>query len=184
MQRTPPPGPPGQHPARHPSTSGQQGLGSNSLYPAMDEDEPDSPFRQQNVTPLAPSDQEPSLRTLLEAIELLTTRVDDLTTRADDTQRQIQDLNALFVHRSSPPVRVERSQSPTTWRRPSPIREPRFGTAPPDLYGPPRRQYEREYTYEAPNLVRAGTVAPEARFERETSTMPRGRQMSEVPAEI
>src|SRR6202043_3956200 len=100
MQRTPPPGPPGQHPARHPSTSGQQGLGSNSLYPAMDEDEPDSPFRQQNVTPLAPSDQEPTLQTLLEAIQLLSTRVDnvvtrvdDLSTRVDNTQRQIQDLN-------------------------------------------------------------------------------------------
>jgi Retrotransposon gag protein len=176
MQRTPPPGPLGHQQARHPSAAGQEGL--------------DSPSRQQNVTPLAPSDQEPTLQTLLEAIQLLSTRmdnvvtrVDDLSTRVDNTQRQIQDLNALFVHRNSPPVRIERSQSPTTLRRPSPIRETRFGTAPPDLYGRPRRQYEREYTYAAPNLVRAGIVAPETQFEREAS-MPRGRQMSEVPAEI
>src|ERR1700726_3413094 len=103
MQRTPPPGPPGHPPARHPSTSGQQGLSSNSLYPAMDEDKPDSPFRQQNVTPLAPSDQEPTLHTLLEAIQQLTIRV-------DDNQRQIQDLVALFARTNSPPARVDRSQ--------------------------------------------------------------------------
>jgi hypothetical protein len=124
----------------------------------MDEDEPDSPYRQQNITPRAPSDQEPTLHTLLEAIQQLTIRV-------DDNQRQIQDLVALFARTNSPPARVDRFQSPTTLRRPSPIRETRFGTAPPNLYGPPRRQYEREYTYEAPNLVRAGTVAPEARFD-------------------
>ena len=100
MQRTPPPGPPGQHPARHPSTSGQQGLGRNSLYPDMDEDEPDSPFRQQNITPLAPADQEPSLQSIMEAIQ-------ELKTRADDTQRQIQDLVALFARTNSPPAARE-----------------------------------------------------------------------------
>jgi hypothetical protein len=161
MQRTLPPGPPGHRQTRHPSAAGQQGLGS--------------PSRQQNVTLLAPSDHEPSLHTVMEAIQVLAIRVDDLAARVDDvsnrqddTQRQIQDLVALFARTNSPPVRIDRidrSQSPATMQRPSHIQETRFGTAPPSRYGHPRRQYEPEYTYAAPNLIRARTVAPEARFD-------------------
>ena len=54
-------------------------------------------------------------------------------------------------------------------RRPLPVWETRFGMAPLDLYGHPRCTYEQEYAYTAPNLNRTGTLAPEARFERETS---------------
>jgi hypothetical protein len=153
----------------------QQEHSGGSLYPAIDIDEPESPSRHENITPLAPMEQEVSLSTILAAIESLNTRV-------DDCQRQIQELNALFVRTNSP---SNRSQSPIPMRRPSPVRETRFATAPPETQGHPRRTYEQEYTYTAPNLVRAGTAPPEpARFEREASITRRERQFSEIPTEI
>ena len=175
MQRTPPPGPPGHRQTAHPSRMDHQEHARDSLYPTIDDDEPDSPPRHENITPVAPL-TEPSLGDLMAAIEAL---------RAEtrENQRQIQDLNALFVRTNSPP---NRPQSPAaTTRRPSPMRETRFDTAPPEGQGHPRRPYEPQgYMYTAPNLLRAGTAPPETRFERETSIAPRERQFSEVPSEI
>src|SRR5579859_2482847 len=184
MQRTPPQGPATRRHQAHPSNANLQGQGTGPLYPPMDEGEPDSPSRHENVTPLGTTTDSEILQQILASVRAINTRLDDhqmqiqgFNGQIQGINGQIQDLNALFVRSSSSIGRDNRgdcSQSPAMTRRPSPMREARFGTAPPDLYGPPRRSREPEYTYAQPNLVRAGTIPPERpRYEREVSLQPR-----------
>ena len=95
MQRTPPQGPATRRHQAHPSNANLQGQATSPLYPPMDEGEPDSPSRHENVTPLGTTTDSETLQQILASVRAINTRL-------DDQQRQIQDLNALFVRSGSP----------------------------------------------------------------------------------
>jgi len=99
----------------------------------MNEDEPDSPSRQENITPLGSSTDPEILQQILASINSLkgaiqTLQEDGREMRRDmqemrrdmqemrrdiqENQKQIQDLNALFIRTTSPLGRGDRSQSP------------------------------------------------------------------------
>src|SRR5579859_7164491 len=126
MQRTPPQGPATRRHQAHPSNANLQGQGTGPLYPPMDEGEPDSPSRHENITPLGTTTDSETMQQLLasinslkETVQTLNGAVQSLNVRMDDQQMQIQgingqiqDLNALFVRSSSLIGRGNRSQSP------------------------------------------------------------------------
>src|SRR6202035_4457589 len=110
MLRTPPPGPPIHRQPSHPSNMSHQEHGGGSLYPPADDDELDSPSRHENVTPLAPSELGPSLRDIIAAINAQGAEASENRRDSQELQRQVQDLNALFVRPNSPPNSENRSQ--------------------------------------------------------------------------
>ena len=82
-----------------------QDHGRGSLYPPADDEELDSPSRDENVTPLAPP-EEPSLRDIMAAIHALRAEANENRRDTQELQRQvqdqIQDLNTLFIRANSP----------------------------------------------------------------------------------
>jgi hypothetical protein len=119
MPRTPPRGRQ-TNPSRNPSNNDAQGP-ANDGQDSASEGEPDT-SRLENITPLGTtSAEEPSLRNVMDLI---------LSLRAElgDCQRQIQDLNAMYIRTNSPlgrDGRDNRSHSPMPTRNPQPERTTR-----------------------------------------------------------
>ena len=159
VNRTPPrPRRASPHASSHPSNTGQE--------QEQDDDEDMTPAR-----PAAPTPEEPTLRSVMEAVLAMRTELRDNQRQVQECQRQIQDLNALFIRTNSPLGRDNRAPSPTMRRSPQPehqqqrergpqpARMPRFDTAPPedDIYGqPPSRQPPPQDPY----LGRGRTFSP------------------------
>ena len=175
-----------------------------SSHPSNEEQEQDDDEDMTPARPVAPTPEEPTLRSVMEAVLAMRTelrenqrQVQECQRQMQECQRQIQDLNALFIRMNSPLGRDNRAPSPTMRRSPQPehqqqrergpqpARMPRFDTAPPedDIYGqPPSRQLPPQDPY----FGRGRTFSPPI-FHRTSQNAPednRECQMSEFPAEI
>src|SRR2546430_17399797 len=126
-----------------------------SSHPSNEEQEQDD---DKDMTPArlaAPIPEEPTLRSVMKAILAMRTELRENQRQVQECQRQIQDLNALFIRTNSPLGCDNQAPSSTMRHSPQPkhqqqrerglqpARMPRFDTTPPadNIYGqPPSRQ--------------------------------------------
>ena len=162
VNRTPPrPRRASPHASSHPSNTGQE-------QEQDDDDEDMTPAR-----PAAPIPEEPTLRSVMDAVLAMRTELRDNQRQVQECQRQIQDLNALFIRTNSPLGRDNRAPSPTMRRSPQPehqqqrergphpARMPRFDTAPPedDIYGQlPSHSQACNQTEQTEQTLRSGSA--------------------------
>src|SRR5438552_14762792 len=154
-----------------------------SSHPSNKEQEEDDDEDMTPARPAAPIPEEPTLRSVMDAVLAMRTELRDNQRQVQECQRQIQDLNALFIRTNSPLGRDNRAPLPTMRRSPQlehqqqrergpqPARMPRFDTTPPedDIYGqPPSRQpppqdpyLGRGRTFSPPVFRRTSQNAPE-----------------------
>src|SRR3954454_6061942 len=152
-----------------------------SSHPSNEEQEQDDDEDMTTARPAAPIPEEPTLRSVMEAVLAMRTelrenqrQVQECQRQMQECQRQIQDLNALFIRTNSPLGRDNRAPLPTMRRSPQPehqqqrerglqpARMPRFDTAPPqDPY------FGRGHTFSPLVLRRTSQNAPEDNRERQ-----------------
>src|SRR5437879_3461902 len=101
VNRTPPRPRRASHPASsHPSNTGQE--------QEQDDEEDMTPAR-----PAAPIPEEPTLRSVMDAVLAMRTELRENQRQVQECQRQIQDLNALFIRTNSPLGHDNRAPLPT-----------------------------------------------------------------------
>src|SRR5947207_1632845 len=90
-----------------------------SSHPSNEEQEQDD---DKDMTPArlaAPILEEPTLRSVMKAILAMRTELRENQRQVQECQRQIQDLNALFIRTNSPLGRDNRAPSPTMRHSPN-----------------------------------------------------------------
>src|SRR4051794_24937544 len=153
-----------------------------SSHPSNEEQEQDDDEDMTPARPAALTPEEPTLRSVMEAVLAMRTELRDNQRQVQECQRQIQDLNALFIRTNSPLGRDNRAPSPTMRRSPQPehqqqrergphpARMPRFDTSPPedDIYGQlpsrspqPEQQQQRERGPQPARMPRFDTAPPQ-----------------------
>ena len=68
-----------------------------SSHPSNEEQEQDDDEDMTPARPAAPTPEEPTLRSVMEAVLAMRTELRDNQRQVQECQRQIQDLNALFI---------------------------------------------------------------------------------------
>src|SRR5256714_6412396 len=116
---------------------------SHPLNTGQEQEQDDDDDDMTPARPAAPIPEEPTLHSVMDAVLAMRTELRENQRQVQECQRQIQDLNALFIRTNSPLGRDNRAPSPTMRhspqpeqqqqreRGPQPARMPRFDTAPP-----------------------------------------------------
>src|SRR5437763_9493896 len=88
-------------------------------HPSNEEQELDDDEDMTTGRPAAPIPEEPTLRSVMDAVLAMRTELRENQRQVQECQRQIQDLNALFIRTNSPLGHDNRAPSSTMRRKPS-----------------------------------------------------------------